>query len=324
VAVASSVPAAINPSGRPRYRCPVRATAVAFVSVLVLAAAAGGATVPADLVPARLTLQAADLPDASVDSQGPVHERGYVAAYQRTFAYEAPSGSSRFLFVESEALLSSTVARATADLDRIRASFTSKTGRAAFAKAIAKALGVKAGAVRVLPPRTPRVGDHAVELPLSIAVDGRRIFESVLYMQLDRLVNVVVSAGLRTIAPAESRSLAATVAAHIGDALKPKSLASPMVSGDAQAGSVLTTTTGDWSGDATFTFQWQRCQDVATNCTDIAGATGETYTAMDADAGFELRVVVTAANRFGTAVDTSALTTAVVLPPPPPPPPELR
>jgi hypothetical protein len=298
----------------------VRALAL-VVCVLVLAGVAGGAIVPADLVPARLTLQTADLPAARLDSQGPVHESGYVAAYQRAFVFRAPSGRSGFVYVLSEALLADTVGDAVADLDHFRAGLSSKAGRAAYAKAIAKSLGVKVSAVTVSPPRTPRVGDHAFELPLRVRVEGRRFYQSLLYMQLDRVVNIVLSAGMRSIAPGESRGLAAAVAAHISDSLKPKSLAVPAVSGDAQQGSMLTATTGDWSGDAAFTSQWQRCQDTATSCTDIAGATAESYTAAEGDVGFELRVVVTAANRFGTAIVSSALTAAVVAPPPPPPPP---
>jgi hypothetical protein len=253
-----------------------------------------------------------------------VHEPGYVAAYQRTFSFKTPSGGSGFRSVQSEALLAGTVARAASALDRLRATFSSKTGRAAYAAAIAKALAVKVSAVRVSPPRTPRVGDHAVELPLSVIVGGRRVYESVLYMQLDRLVNAVVASAVRPVAPAESRRLAALVAGRIGDALKPASLAPPGVTGDTQVGSVLAATTGGWRGDATFTFRWQRCQGVETACTDIAGATDAGYTAVDADVGFELRVVVTAANRFGSDAAPSPLTAAVVAPPPPPPPPELR
>jgi hypothetical protein len=300
----------------------VRALGVGL-AFLVLVAAAGGSTVPADLVPARLTLQAADVPTGRLASQGPVHEQGYLAAYQRTFSFKSPSGSSGFLLVQSEALLAGTVARAASGLDRLRATFSSKTGRAAYAAAIAKALAVKVAAVRVSPPRTPRVGDHAVELPLSVVVGGRRVYESVLYMQLDRVVSEVVASAVRPVAPAESRRLAARVATHIGDALKPASLAPPVVTGDTQAGSVLAAAAGDWRGEATFTFQWQRCQDAGA-CTDIALATDAGYTAADADVGFELRVVVTAANRFGTVAVPSALTAVVVAPPPPPPPPELR
>jgi hypothetical protein len=301
----------------------VRALGVGL-AFLVLVGAAGGAIVPADLVPARLTLQAGDLPTARLASQGPVHEQGYVAAYQRTFSFKTPSGSSGFRLVRSEALVAGTVARAATDLDRLRATFSSKAGRAAYAAAIAKALAVKVAAVRVSPPRAPRVGDHAVELPLSVVVGSRRVYESVLYMQLDRLVSEVVASAVRPVAPAESRGLAARVAAHVGEALKPASLTPPAVAGDTQAGSALAATTGDWQGDATLTFQWQRCQDTASACTDIAGATDARYTAADADVGFELRVVVTAANRFGSAAASSALTAAVVAPPPPPPPPELR
>jgi hypothetical protein len=302
----------------------VRATASAFVSVLVLAAAAGGATVPADLVPSRLTLQVIDLPAARLSSQGPVHERGYEAAYQRTFAYKTPSGSSGFVYVQSEALLAGTVARAASDLDRIRATFSTKAGRAGFAAVVAKALAVKLTAVRVSAPRTSRVGDHAVELPVSVQLKGRRVYESLLYMQLDRVVNVVVSSAVRPVASAETRRLASIVVLHIDDALKPRILGVPTVFGDAQQGIVLTATTGDWSGDATYSSQWQRCQGSDRSCTDIAGATGPTYTISDADVGFMLRVAVTAANRFGKTVASSALTAPVAPPPPPPPPSELR
>jgi hypothetical protein len=300
----------------------VRALGVGLAS-LVLAAAAGGATVPADLVPARLTLQASELPGARVSSQGPVHERGYVAAYQRTFTFRTPNGSSGFRFVQSEALVASTVAKATSELDAVRATFASTTGRAAYAVAIAKALRVKAAAVRLSASRTPRVGDHAVELPLSVVVGGRRIYESVLYMQLDRVVSVVVASSVRASAPGETRAFAAKVVGHVDDALKPRSLTPPSTIGEAFVGSVLTGTSGDWSGDATLTFQWQRC-DAAMSCIDVAGSTGQTYAVSDADVGFSLRIAVTAANRFGTATVPSGQTPVVEAPPPPPPPPELR
>jgi hypothetical protein len=300
----------------------VRALGVVLAS-LVLVAGAGGATVPADLAPARLTLQAADLPAARVASQGPVHEQGYAVAYQRTFAFAAPTGSSGFRFVHSEALVASSAARAASELDGLRATFASKAGRAAYAAAIAKGLAVKVAAVRVSAPSTPRVGDHAVEVALSVAVDRRRVYETVLYMQLDRVVNVVVSSSVRAAVPAETRAFAATVVSHIDDALKPRALSPPSAIGDAIVGSVLTATSGDWRGDATFTFQWQRCEQPAASCTDTPGATAQTYTVSDADVGFSLRVTVTAANRFGASTVPSGPTPVVEAPPPPPPPPEL-
>jgi hypothetical protein len=293
------------------------------LAFLVVAAAAGGATVPADLAPVRLTLQAADLTAARLASQGPVHEPGYQAAYQRTFTFAKPNGGSGFRFVQSEALVAATVAKAARDLERLQASVSSGAGRAAYAAAVAKGLGVKAAAVRVSPPRTPRVGDRAVELPVSVVLGGRRVFESVLYMQLDRVLSIVVSSGVRAVAPGETRAFAAKVMSHVDDALKPRSLAPPGAIGDALVGSVLTVTSGDWAGDATFTFQWQRCEQAATPCTDVAGATAETYAVSEADVGSSLRVAVTATNRFGTTTVPSAPTAAVEAPPPPPPPPEL-
>jgi hypothetical protein len=289
------------------------------LAFLVVAGAAGGATVPSDLVAARLTLQTGDVPPARLASQGPVHEPGYQAAYQRTFTFTRPSGGSGFRFVQSEALVAATAAKAARDLGRLESSLSTQGGRAAYAAAVAKGLGVKADAVHLSPPRTPRVGDRALELPLSVALGSRRVYESVLYMQLDRVLSIVVSSAVRSVAPGDTRAFAARAVSHIDDALKPRSLAPPSTIGDAITGSVLTATSGDWAGDATFTFQWQLCEQPSASCADIAGATAQTYAVSDADVGFSLRVAVTAANRFGAATVPSAPTAVVEAPPPPPP-----
>jgi hypothetical protein len=290
------------------------------LAFLVVVAATGGATVPPDLVPARLTLQTADVPAARLASQGPVHEPGYQAAYQRTFTFATPNGGSGFRFVQSESLVAGTVAKAARDLGRLQASVSSKAGRAAYAAAVAKGLGVKPAAVRVSPPLVPRVGDRAIELPISVVLGSRHVYESVLYLQLDHVLSIVVSSAVRSVAPGETRVFAARIVSHIDDALKPRSLMPPSAIGDAVIGSVLTGTSGDWAGDATFTFQWQRCEQPATTCTDVAGATAQTYAVSDTDVGFALRVSVTATNRFGASTVSSAPTPAVEAPPPPPPP----
>jgi hypothetical protein len=68
---------------------------------------------------------------------------------------------------------------------------------------------------------------------------------------------------------------------------------------------------GTWTGAApiTFTFAWQRC--AGGNCVAIAGATNATYTPASADVGATLRVLVTAANSFGSATALSPQTAAV-------------
>jgi hypothetical protein len=89
----------------------------------------------------------------------------------------------------------------------------------------------------------------------------------------------------------------------------PAGLAPPVIAGKAQQGQVLIASTGSWAGDPTFfTYQWERC---TASCTDIAGALGASYTAVAADVGATLRVVVTAYNTGGPASQASASTTTI-------------
>jgi hypothetical protein len=91
-----------------------------------------------------------------------------------------------------------------------------------------------------------------------------------------------------------------TIAAGAEQAFTPNdpvSASAPTVSGTARAGSTLTATHGAWSGTPgiDYGYQWQRCTSGG-RCTNIAGATGASYTVTSADGGFKLRVVVTGGN----------------------------
>ncbi len=287
------------------------------VAVVVALALAAGAAADANLAPAQLTLQAADLPGAQLTSQGPVHEKNYVAAYQRSFTFKTANGASRIRYVQSEALVAATVARAASALTQVRAAFASKVGRAAFVAEVAKSLKVKQTAVKLAALRLPHVGDHAAELPLSVQMGSGRVYESVLYVQLERVVDVFVIAGARPVAAADSRRLATASIVHINAALTPQAYRVPEITGIPQQGETLTAGTGIWNTIASFSYQWQRCDETAGSCTDISGATSRSYTVTPTDVNFLLRVEVSAANRFGTAVADSALTAKVTPPPDP-------
>ena len=69
-----------------------------------------------------------------------------------------------------------------------------------------------------------------------------------------------------------------------------------------------------------FSFRWRRCNGVGTSCSNISGATGQSYTLKTADGGHTLRVVVTATNSVDTSAATSSPSALVPGPPPPPPP----
>ena len=95
--------------------------------------------------------------------------------------------------------------------------------------------------------------------------------------------------------------------------LPPANTALPTITGTAQDGQTLTSTTGTWNGTTPLTYsrQWRRCDSAGANCTDISGATATTYTATSADVGSKIRVVVTATNGAGSANATSAATASV-------------
>jgi hypothetical protein len=85
----------------------------------------------------------------------------------------------------------------------------------------------------------------------------------------------------------------------------------PAISGTVQQGQTLTAFPGTWSGNPSYTYQWQ--ENISGVWTNITGATGQALVVPGgATVGRALRVVVTAANAGGSATANSAATTAVV------------
>ncbi len=80
----------------------------------------------------------------------------------------------------------------------------------------------------------------------------------------------------------------------------------PAITGTAQEGQTLTSSTGTWSGSPTYARQWKR-DGVA-----ISGATASTYVLTTADVGTVITVTVTATNTGGSASATSTGTASVI------------
>ena len=97
----------------------------------------------------------------------------------------------------------------------------------------------------------------------------------------------------------------------------PTNTTQPAISGTPAIGSTLTATQGAWSGaPTTFAFQWVRCPSSgglpdASDCAVIGGATTQAYIVSAADAGFRLRVRVTASNADGSATAASNATVLI-------------
>jgi hypothetical protein len=112
-------------------------------------------------------------------------------------------------------------------------------------------------------------------------------------------------------------TLAVIVAAVVAGGASARSSAAPVnstppaVSGTPKVGQVLTVSNGTWTGAPTsYAYHWQRCTS-ATSCTNIVGATSQTYTVRAADAGDTLRAVVAATNADGTSTANSDQTATV-------------
>jgi hypothetical protein len=103
-----------------------------------------------------------------------------------------------------------------------------------------------------------------------------------------------------------SKTIALTVTAASAMTY-PTLLEAPVVSGTAQVGNVLTSTTGTWRGATSFAYQWSG------NKTAIAGATAATYTPVANDVGHTLTSTVVATGSPGALSSaTSAATVPIV------------
>ena len=98
----------------------------------------------------------------------------------------------------------------------------------------------------------------------------------------------------------------------------PRTRREPTVSGVSRDGQDPDRRPGTWDGTAplAYDYQWQRCDADGTNCADITGATGPTYTLAGADVAGSVRVQVTATNAAGNATANSSATATVVADPP--------
>jgi len=98
----------------------------------------------------------------------------------------------------------------------------------------------------------------------------------------------------------------------VQQAAQPGNEQTPVITGVAQQGNTLTTTTGTWDGNpSSFDYQWQDCDVSGQNCTNT-GTDSDTYALSAGDVGHTVQVIVTANNDTGTGQATSNLTAKVL------------
>ena len=106
----------------------------------------------------------------------------------------------------------------------------------------------------------------------------------------------------------QQRSLAGFIGANGGLPAVPANTVAPAITGTAQVGQTLTSTTGTWTGRETpkLSRQW-KAGGVA-----IAGATAATYVPKVGDIGKTITVTVTGENWAGRVAANSTATAAVI------------
>jgi hypothetical protein len=300
-------------------------------TIALLAALAGGlllvspgaAQTPPRGAPdlAAMALAPSDLGRAArIQQQGYVRVRGAVAAYVREYRPgTARVGRKRLLVLQNSVELAPSLAQArrlmravpivfrTLDPDALAAEFERASG------------GVQVTDVRLGKTARLRAGDRAFAKP--IRIQTRRLgalHVVVAFVQVDRVVAFLNFAGLPKvkIGVSHARVLGRALARRMTAGLRPAPTALPAISGTPIVGQTFTARTGTWINQPTrYTYAWGRCDASGAGCTLIQGATARTYTLTPADAGFTLRVAVTARNRHGSATAISAASPAVVGPP---------
>jgi GH25 family lysozyme M1 (1,4-beta-N-acetylmuramidase) len=100
---------------------------------------------------------------------------------------------------------------------------------------------------------------------------------------------------------------------------RPTNLKLPQIVGNAQAGQILTSSVGTWTGSPTkFSYRWRRCNAAGISCLAIPHATGARRTLTPDDIGTTLSLVVTATGTGGSTSAIAATTGVVVAAPLPP------
>jgi hypothetical protein len=133
---------------------------------------------------------------------------------------------------------------------------------------------------------------------------------------MKRFLRVPVAAAVAVLIAASAAS-----AVTAKSAVAPSNASLPTISGNAAAGSTVTANPGTWRGSTpiSYQYQWRVCGAQGGACHDIGGATGQTYTIRDSDAGNTLRVHVIASNGDGSNGATSNPTARIAAAPAPSP-----
>jgi GH25 family lysozyme M1 (1,4-beta-N-acetylmuramidase) len=120
-------------------------------------------------------------------------------------------------------------------------------------------------------------------------------------------------------ATAATSPTSAVIPAGTPPTVRPTNIVPPQILGTAQAGKVLRSSTGNWTGSPKkFAYRWLRCDATGASCLAIRRATLAHYILTPDDIGSTLSLVVTATGAGGATSATAPATGVVVAAPLPP------
>jgi hypothetical protein len=101
------------------------------------------------------------------------------------------------------------------------------------------------------------------------------------------------------------------------DPAPPLNAKRPVISGTPTVGQTLAVSNGSWSENPiSYSYRWQRCNELGEECVPIVGATKATHVLLSADQGATIRAQVSASNDAGASAPATSTQTAVIAPEP--------
>ena len=185
-----------------------------------------GASAPGIPAAAAMTLTAADLPGATVAKQGvfATKDPDVANAYQREFEFKTPYGTSKYIQVVSEVLVTTSVDNAATEYRIAGHSFSTPAYQRAIAKEVVSGAAAKdVLSVSKITPRALGFGDSALEIGLIVHLKQKLTMDvSLSLYRVGKVVvlNVAIGRGSK-INAADARKLGELGLAHIDAALDP-------------------------------------------------------------------------------------------------------
>lgn len=263
-----------------------------------------------------MVLTSADLGGAKVTSQGYYKDTSFpsVISYARELE-EGRFRSVRLEYVDSEAEVGTSPTTAAITLSGTRKYMGTEQARKDLAKAFEDEfpLGAIFGHVQMGKPRNLGVGKDSFDVLIVVRMLDERYEFHLAAFRVERVLGVlgVIGRPGRRVPLTTVTALAKIMASRMAVEVSPRNTVPPAISGSPVVGQTLTASTGTWSGQPRFAYQWQRCDGAGSSCVDIVGATGSSYVVTQAELGATLRVTVTGVNEAGRATASSAPTGVV-------------